>query len=356
MKNLIFIVQEQFGYNPSTYYYSKYIKNYYNVYYLCWDHGLPKIHMDNVNVIYIKRNGNILLRTIRFLFIAQKTIKRNDIVLIKYFKIISSVIQIIKRNNCIIHDIRTGSIHLNRTYRFIQDSILRLELYLFHNITVISNGLAKKFKISHKAHVLPLGADIISETNKSFEYIHLIYVGTLLNRNVHDTIYGFIKFYNEYQNKLFLKYTIICNGPDYEEIFLKEIIRQYNMDNIIDVIGVIPHNKLKPYFDKANIGVSYVPMTPYYDCQPVTKNFEYLLSGIPIIATNTYENRNIINDSNGILINDGIDNFYDGLIKIFKQRYNYQSYKIRNDSMSCTWSNVVHCNLLPYLNSITEHA
>jgi len=43
---------------------------------------------------------------------------------------------------------------------------------------------------------------------------------------------------------------------------------------------------------------------PYYDCQPATKTFEYILSGMVCIATSTYENKKLINNINGVLCND----------------------------------------------------
>lgn len=67
MKNLVIISQSQFGYHTDTYYYCKYLKEEYTITYLCWDHSLPKIEMDGVRVVYVNREGNALVRTLRFL-------------------------------------------------------------------------------------------------------------------------------------------------------------------------------------------------------------------------------------------------------------------------------------------------
>ena len=48
-------------------------------------------------------------------------------------------------------------------------------------------SLAEKLGIALKAHILPLGADVISSVNKTFDSLHLLYVGTLFNRNI-DTV------------------------------------------------------------------------------------------------------------------------------------------------------------------------
>jgi nucleoside-diphosphate-sugar epimerase len=70
------------------------------------------------------------------------------------------------------------------------------------------------------------------------------------------------------------------------------------------------------YFDIHNIGVSYIPMLKCFDNQPPTKTFEYLLSGMPVIATATNANKDIINDVNGVLINDNSEEVYNGLTAI----------------------------------------
>jgi glycosyltransferase involved in cell wall biosynthesis len=93
-------------------------------------------------------------------------------------------------------------------------------------------------------------------------------------------------------------------------------------------------------------------MTDYYDVQPVTKTFEYLLSGMPVIATNTSENRKVINQGNGVLIGDTAEDFYTGLKTILKNRLFFDSVKIRNNSMEYTWYNIVDKNLKIYLDQV----
>ena len=221
-------------------------------------------------------------------------------------------------------------------------------------MTVISKSLAEKLFISHKSHVLPLGADIISLVNKSFDNIHLLYVGTLYNRNIDETIHGFKKFYDIYKDKVPVTYTIIGSGVRSEEANLKKIVFNYGLTKVVNITGRIPHIKLKSYFDTANIGVTYIPLTDYYDCQPVTKNFEYLLSGMPVIATHTSENRKVINQDNGVLIGDSAENFYVGLETIFIKRHLFCSEKIRNKSVKYSWKNIVQNNLIIYLKKVQK--
>ena len=74
------------------------------------------------------------------------------------------------------------------------------------------------------------------------------------------------------------------------------------LENVCTTHGRIDYYKLKPFFDKCNVGVSYIPIRDYYQYQPPTKTFEYGLSGLVTIATETKSNQEVINNCNGILI------------------------------------------------------
>ncbi len=355
MKKLIIINQAQFGHQNDTYYYCKYLKDDYDIVCICWDHGLPKITMDGVRVVYVNRKGNFLVRSMRFLRQALKDVNdKTAIVFIKYFKGVSLALRLLRPTHCFVLDIRTGSVHQNSINRMIHDARLKFETRFFKNVTVASQGLAEKLNISHKAHILPQGADIISSANKNFDSLHLLYVGTLFNRNMDVTIHGFKQFYEEFKNQIPLSYTIIGAGPNNEEQALKELVSHYGLTDIVSITGMIPHTQLKPYFDAANVGVSYVPLTDYYDCQPVTKTFEYLLSGMPVIATSTSENRKVIEPENGVLMGDTAEDFYSGLKAIFEKRHLFDSAKIRTSSMNYTWEKIAKRNLKKYLGKIHQ--
>jgi glycosyltransferase involved in cell wall biosynthesis len=166
------------------------------------------------------------------------------------------------------------------------------------------------------------------------------------------TIHGFKQFYEEFKNRIPISYTIICAGPNNEEQALKDLVSHYGLTDIVSITGMIPHTQLKPYFDVANVGVSYVPLTDYYDFQPVTKTFEYLLSGMPVIATSTSENRKVIEPENGVLVGGTAEEFYFGLKTISENRASINSEKIRTSSMDYSWEKIVQDNLKVYLENL----
>ena len=74
----------------------------------------------------------------------------------------------------------------------------------------------------------------------------------------------------------------------------------------INFKGYLDREAFQSTLLKYDIGLSYVPMIDMFDCQPPTKTFEYLMAGLPVLATSTYENKLIVSSSNGWLCDTNI--------------------------------------------------
>jgi glycosyltransferase involved in cell wall biosynthesis len=159
---------------------------------------------------------------------------------------------------------------------------------------------------------------------------------------LYKTIEGFYKFYNTYKDEFFISYTFVGDGTHDEIGLLKDSVEKLELNNVVNMVGRVPFDELGSYFKNHNIGVSFVPMTDYFDAQPVTKTFDYLLSGLPVIATATFENKRIINNTNGVLIKDSPEGFFDGLEDILEMRKQYSSEKIRSSVSSYQWDRIVN--------------
>ncbi|MEI7504287.1 MAG: hypothetical protein WCJ61_13485, partial [Paludibacter sp.] len=106
-----------------------------------------------------------------------------------------------------------------------------------------------------------------------------------------------------------------------------------------------------PFLENSNVGVSFVPCTPYYDCQPPTKTYEYLIYGLPVIATNTLENRRVIHETNGVLIEDTEDGFCEGIEFIIGKLGRFNSASIQIDNITHSWANIVDSAIKPYIEN-----
>jgi len=218
--------------------------------------------------------------------------------------------------------------------------ILKNESSFFKSKSIISKGLRDRFNFQRNTFILPLGASPVYVNRKPTDKIFLLYIGTFADRRMEDTIEGlglFIKQHPEAD----VHYTIIGNGWRNEVDQINEKIAELGLENLVELKGYIPFSELMHYYEKANVGVSYVPITPFYEYQPVTKTFEYLMSGLPVIATDTFENRQIINSQNGILIRDNPESFAMSLSQIYNERKIYDEQSVRNSVAAYEWEKIV---------------
>jgi len=127
------------------------------------------------------------------------------------------------------------------------------------------------------------------------------------------------------------------------------------LDKNVNFVGRKNHSECVEYFDKCNVGVSFIPMLPQFDNQPPTKNFEYLLSGMICIATATNDNITIIKPDTGIIINDNAKSFTEGLIQLHNNRFMFKSNDIRKSYLNNCWEKIVESKMKPVLNEFENH-
>lgn len=337
--DILILCQKQFGIHIDTFVYSKHLKKNHHVTFICWDYNLPRQDEKNIKIIYISRKGNVFERNKRYLSGAVEFLKSNpvDICLIKYFRG-CSLLKLMFPHKSFVFDIRSGYCKSFPVYRAAYNVFMYFESIFFKHITVISDAVAKQFHLHKKATIIPLGSYRISEKTKRFESIRLIYAGSLSDRNIDHTIKGLAIFMDANPHlKSQVTYTIIGTGHNNELQELKELTARLRIKKYINIVGYIPFKKLKPHFDRHNVGVSYVPTVPFFDRQPVTKTFDYLLSGMPVIATATTGNKRIITPLNGILIKDSKIHFAKGIEAIYRKKNYFNSHAIMKASQKYHW-------------------
>jgi glycosyltransferase involved in cell wall biosynthesis len=350
-KSLLIINRIQFGYHTDSYKYCEYLIQDYNIDYLCFYSGFDKLIIDGVKVRYVSDRGGKILRGIRFFVISFfYSFIFNGLIFIVYFKNCHLIKRILYWKSFIL-DIRTMSINSEKAIRERYDDELSRSCNYFDFITVISEGLRNKLRINDmKSTILPLGSDIISNRDKNFFDFKLLYVGTLNNRNIIQTVKGLDIIIKNQPELKGITYDIIGDGSELNEI--RSLIDNLGLRNNIKVHGRIPHFRLQNYFDECNIGISHVPITDYYEFQPVTKTYEYILSGMVCMATDTFENRKLINDDNGVLYQDNPTSFADAFNKVLSNKVNYNSHVIRQTLKDYTWRNIVKSRLYPILSQL----
>lgn len=342
-KKILIISPHQLGDLLDSYYWAKYsVELGYKVTYLGYRYRQclrNPIDDNSFDKVLVRRDRNYVIFAVCFFFTIIKTILlcnfRNVIVVdFPFCKILPFLFPC--RN--IIYDIRTASVSKNSIQREKENARILKYSKCFKKISVISNAVAEDLQIS-KYNLLPLGAIEFSKLSKRFSSLNLLYIGTFNNRNLDILIDGLFLFKEKYNEPFTLD--LIGGGDEFIVKQLFDLINKYKLENNIIFHGYLNHQEAKEYFDKCNIGVSYIPITSYYDNQPPTKTFEYLLSGLVCLGTRTKANQQIINNQNGILINDSAEDVCDGLKVISDKLSEYDSEIIKETVKQYNWKEIV---------------
>lgn len=215
---------------------------------------------------------------------------------------------------------------------------------LGHPIIFYHNSVKEKFiKLGLKKDICFVANNTFHVENRieafNFEKKHLLFVGTLRKRKRLDIcIDAFIKVNNSLDHKM--NFIIIGDGPEKE--FLDKKIIDSDQSEFISLVGQINDpNDLEEYYKYAIASISYGQAG-----LSVLQSFAY---GVPYITKiNTIsggEANNIINDYNGIIIDDSIPSSLEKAIKkiILNQKHTRELGKNAYDyyTKNCTNKNMV---------------
>ena len=351
MKKLIILNTSQFGSLTDSYKWCEYLRYYYDITFICFNNHWKRMDMDGVKYVYIYRFDNPVLRGVWYIFCTFiYCLFHRAPIFIVYFEHCSFLKKILpwKKMNV---DIRTLAVSENTKNNYIKDAKMRKTIAKFDSVSFISRGVQEKLHVNvPNQYILPLGSDVICEIKKEWNNINLLYVGTLNHRDIIKTIIGFHSYIEKY-GKEGISYDIIGDGQELQMI--KDYISSNNLQDVVTIHGKLPYDELKPFFEKCNIGVSFVPIKECYQYQPPTKTFEYLLSGLYCIATSTIANQEVVTEKNGILIEDSSSAFSSSLEFIVKNKHQFDSKQIR-DTVVCqyTWPHIINNKLIPILDNL----
>ena len=346
-KKLLIVAPYQFGELSDCYYWAKYstIEG-WNVTYIGYKSKggrLKARSFPGVRVIEVPHLRNRFIHGLSFYsaIIFSILLGRFRNVIICSFPGVKILGKLFKQRNIVI-DIRTLSVSKDSNRRKQMDDSLRSVLPFFSKVTAISEGVQKQ--LNHPSYLLPLGAEPLSATPKKFDNMRLFYIGGFDNRDIDVFLKGLSLF--QKKHNLSVTFDIVGGGSEKTECELHSLVSSFGISGVT-FHGYLNHDEAKSLFDSCNIGICYVPITDYYQYQPPTKLFEYLLSGMACIATKTIANKKVVTNENGILVDDNAESVCEGLYKLSSNLVSYNSATIVKHSMQYHWEKIVREDFLP---------
>lgn len=346
-KELLIVYKGPFGTLVDAYKWCQYLKDDYHIKYVQLN-GDGEVSMNGISKIRVPNRGHRIIRGILFMLVClfHIAIAKGPIIIV-YFDGCGFFKKVLPWKKMIL-DIRTLSVDKDPGKRRDSDSQLKHTCLLYDHINIIQEDLIEKIGLDKaKFSIVPLGADVLSHSNKNFDSLKLLYVGTLEGRHISETLYGLSHYLKLHPNES-ISYDIIGDGITDKKENLIKIAELLGLHKV-KVWGRKPYHELESFFDSCNVGVSFVPQTEWYDHQPPTKTFEYILSGLYCMATSTSENKKIVTEKNGVLHEDNAISFAEALEKVQFIADKLDSEEIRNTIKGYTWSEIVKNYLLPVL-------
>ncbi len=280
--------------------------------------------------------------------------KKSDLIIVHSNRM-NFVFPVLLNFNKLVMQTFTPAVNVSKIKRFFWDHYRKFGFIGYKRFFVDLKTKIDAFGLNRKkSYIVHWGLNPISTKPKQFDSVRMIYIGTLSGRNIHQTIYGLREFINTNPESQVESYDIIGTGQEKYIQLIEKAIRETGLSEIVKYHGYLSDEDIVQYFDTANLGIAYVPITEYFTNCAVTKTSEYLLSGIPVIATATNWNKKIINDSNGVLIQDNAHSFCTGLELIAKRLPSYSFDIIMKSAEKESISYNIKNELVPTLNQIID--
>ena len=269
-----------------------------------------------------------------------------------------------KRSKWMMH-IRTSSIG-GKFADKLKNFALRYEASLFDQITIIDKNIANLIGFNqnqiNNMIELPLGINPDNFSHISDQRVELygenisdkmvfIYVGKMDPTRCLHKLLESVRIVKAAGYNI----SLIMLGSGTHVPDLIKLADESGINDSIIFAGKVPQEEVPKYIASADVGITYIPITPTYDHQPPLKAFEYLQTGIPQVATSTAAIKKIIHDNiNGILRTDDPADYADGMLALLNDedlRKNIQ--KSSKEGLSeYYWDNICKQILIPCYETI----
>lgn len=251
----------------------------------------------------------------------------------------------------IILQLFTPSISKSAFERNVLDYLIALNLKIFPKLAGKNDKLIIRYRLKRRELVdVKLGMFDYGFQERDYAKIKLVYVGTFVGRDVHKTVEAVARYNKKFTSKI--SYDIIGKGSKEDKLKIENVIRSFNMNKYIKMHGVVSNEELLNFLKINNVGVAFVPLKEFFNDVKVTKTIEYLLTGMPVIATKNTYNLVHVNNSNGILVDDTIESFHEALVNM-KTLANQMDYmQIRKGVIDLSLNYTISKFYIPFVESV----
>jgi len=137
--------------------------------------------------------------------------------------------------------------------------------------------------------------NLVNRRNKLYDVINLVGIAHLYSCHGYDRIIKGLAIYNNEKPKTKVKFSIVGNGPEYENLL--NLIQKYNVEESVKLLGFQTGESLDKIYDDSDIAVNSLAIHRIgLYTESTLKAKEYCAKGLPIISS--YEVDSLSPDDN----------------------------------------------------------
>ena len=183
----------------------------------------------------------------------------------------------------------------------------------------------------NKVRMLPMGVSdkFLLVTSviqfKPYEPLQLIYIGTVSKARGRDVMLEAMSLL--VKNKVNVHLTIVGASLDQIDICTQRI-KDLDIIKNISLIGKVSGEQIPSYLAQADIGICLWEQNPWNEFNPPTKLFEYLVAGIPVLASNIRTHTRYVHHwKNGLIFDYDATSLANAITELHKHTNKIQSLK-----------------------------
>jgi glycosyltransferase involved in cell wall biosynthesis len=163
------------------------------------------------------------------------------------------------------------------------------------------------------------GAALSGISREKGDILRLIYVGTVHKNRGRDVMLEAMAIANKGNN--IIAHLSIVGADEEQLIYCQEVVQRLRIQDSVTIYGRVPGARIPEFFQKADVGICLWEDLPWFRFNPPTKLFEYLVAGLPVLASNIPTHTKYVQNSiNGLIFEYGSA----GLAEAIKQLWQTQ--------------------------------
>ncbi len=164
-----------------------------------------------------------------------------------------------------------------------------------------------------------------TKENDTNQTVHLMYLGTVSKVRGRDVMLEAMSVLAKKNVGVHL--TIV--GANQEQLdYCKERILDLQIAGMVTVLGRVPGNQIPDYLIQADFGICLWEQSIWNEFNPPTKLFEYLVAGVPVLASNIRTHTRYVQDwQNGLIFDYDAHSLAKVIIELDKNKNNIHAFK-----------------------------